>query len=174
MENPCVLLQENAQDSIKGKSSFLNSTEMRKIKINQISKEGSRYKVFINSDYKFYFSSLRKATKFQNEVSQYLTHSLFQLNDIYIDMFGVFRRIYFTIENPLIKRNLDQNIKQVSELIDLALNRSHFESIGSSLVISKINLVYDNLLNAYQSIRKWEQSAPILQQFTTRIIKLKF
>ena len=114
---------------------------MRKIKINQISKEGSKYKVFIDSDYKFYFSSLRKATKFQNDVNHYLTDSLFQLNDIYIDLFGVFRRLYFTIENPLFKRTLENSIKQISELIDLALNRSHFDSIGSSLVISNINQI---------------------------------
>ncbi|HAF28117.1 MAG TPA: hypothetical protein DCG75_03625 [Bacteroidales bacterium] len=126
---------------------------MKKIKINQISKENNKYKVFIDSDHKYYFTSEKKAVKFQNEVNQYLTESLFQLNDLYIDLFTVYRRVYFVVENSLLKRSLDQALNNINHFIENSLLRSNYQSIGSSLVMTSINQIYDNLLNGYQTVR---------------------
>jgi hypothetical protein len=82
-----------------------------------------KYRIFLGNDCKVAFDNIKAAQQFLSETNLFLTQTLHELNDIYIQAFSMFRRYWFHFQ-----RDTD-NITDIIILIDktflLAVNRCH-------------------------------------------------
>ena len=102
-----------------------------------------KHRVFLHSDLTLSFEDIKKAKVFLVGVSDFLTFKLFELNEIYIELFSHYRRAWFYIDNTQ-----DKNIMTETRTIDysfkLCFERSDWES-GSFYVFNWIRCICDSL-----------------------------
>ena len=109
-----------------------------------------KHRVMLDWDRTLVFGDAKKAKAFLVKTNEFLTFKLFELNEIYIDIFTKYRRLWFYFEGSedmKTKRTLDS----VNDNFKLTVDRSHWEN-GSVHVYKWINNIATDMKKALDTI----------------------
>lgn len=127
-----------------------------------------RYTVSLGNGITRKFTNKAQAKQFLSEVSKYLTYKLHECNELYITVFGYYRRAWFYFDhNPetgshdhatwyKLERSCKDNIEMIAAVFDMVYQRhkgengnhfvfNNFYTILNSMerIIQNINAIYD-------------------------------
>jgi len=127
---------------------------MKKINIENIERSDKssirtnnrKHRVFLHSDLTLSFEDYKKAKIFLVGVNDFLTFKLFELNEIYIELFTHYRRAWFYIDNTQDK-NIMKDTRTIDDCFKLCFERSSWTN-GSHYVFNWIRSICDS----FQSI----------------------
>lgn len=136
---------------------------MKKINIETISDgdkssirtNNRKHRVFLHSDLTLSFDDHKKAKIFLVGVSDFLTFKLFELNEIYIELFTHYRRAWFYIDNTQDKNILTET-RTIDHSFKLCFERSNWQN-GSHYVFNWIR----SICESFQSIIRIIESMQI-------------
>ena len=134
---------------------------MLKIKLTQHSKlkRGKGFEVYLGNGSAYHFASKRGAVAFLNETSKFLTHSLFHLQELYIQTWTNFQETYFLLK--INKEYKDNEIKHVCENASVAIERSRDLAImrctwpnGAYFSFLHLRVISENIKTILRELRK--------------------
>jgi len=117
---------------------------MRTIKITSIIYDDSKYKVFFDSDRKYYFQNKDQAVKFCNRTSKYLNDLLLELNEISIFYYENYRRSIFLIDKKIIIDILEKEFSQINSSIEFCLSNQQTTNYNNFL-IGKFSVIFHSI-----------------------------
>jgi hypothetical protein len=129
----------------------INTTTIGEPDKTSIRTTAKKHSVMLDWDNTVFFTDIKKAKAFIVETNEFLTFKLFELNEIYIDVFTKYRRLWFyldTREDASMKRLLDN----VNENFKLSVDRSHWQN-GSVHVYKWINSIAADLKKTLEIIK---------------------
>jgi hypothetical protein len=142
---------------------------MKKIKVNRIDAINNSYVLTLGNGSQHHFDSKRKAEAFQNKTNKYLTELLYQVNQLYSDLFQTYRQCwgYFTptqnIKQFKYFSNGD-NIKKDFEIIDsllTALTENQHRKKSYYRVYADFRMIHESIINICTSLNNVIQSKSI-------------
>lgn len=106
---------------------------MKEIKLKQITKSGSEYRVALGNGTQNTFTSIRDANLFLGATNNFLTDKLHEVHSIYVDVWNCYQLNYFYFSSPrpketnlyLIERELVEHIDAIRNLLNLSVERAH-------------------------------------------------
>ena len=129
----------------------INLQTIQKADKSSIRTKQRKHSVLLNWDARFYFSDIKDAKAFLVKTNDFLTFKLFEMNELYIEVFGHYRRAWFYME-LLQDTDCKSAINSIENSFKLIIDRSHwangpvlvqnwFRQISESLylILNKIN-----------------------------------
>jgi hypothetical protein len=104
---------------------------MNKLRIEKIHIVGKKYVVYLDSDYKYEFSSQKDAEKFCRKLTKKLSGILYQLNEAYSRTFILNRQYYFIIDSRLKRNTIKKEFENIDYLFESAIQKYNSENADS-------------------------------------------
>jgi hypothetical protein len=142
---------------------------MKKIKVNRIDELNKKYVVTLGNGSQHHFNSIRKAEAFQNKTNKFLTELLYQVNQLYSDLFQVYRQCwgYFTPTESTHNFKYfssGDKIKKDFENIDsllTALTENQHRKTSYYRVYADFRIIHESIINICTSLNNVIQSKSI-------------
>lgn len=155
-----------------------NTNKMLKIKLTQYSnsKRGKGFDVYLGNGTAYHFASKRMAGIFLNETSKFLTHSIFHLQELYIESWSNYQQTYFLLKinkdykDNEVKRMCENASAAIEKARDLAIMRCRWPN-GAYFTFLHLNTIGENIkliLRELRKIYKSRSDTAMLYRITTR------
>jgi hypothetical protein len=111
---------------------------MKKIKLRMIVPadrsavliKNRKHCVYLGNGVSRYFTDKKQAERFLAETNRFLNEKIFEINQLYIDMFGEYRRAWFSFSGQrneaMIQMNMVAHLNQIERTMDLIISRCGF------------------------------------------------
>lgn len=139
---------------------------MKKIKIKSAGlpdksshlKEGKKFTIFLGNGITMYFTTVKDKNYALAEINRRLNAILFELNEMYIFLFGEYRRLWFYMINESMMREtkIHESNSEINRNFALLTERSHWVN-GNVFSFKNIEIVMNNLewqIEALAEIRR--------------------
>jgi len=110
----------------------------------------NQYSIFLRSGLTYYYSNRKEAECFQNRLFYSLNRHSVILNELYINCFADYRRLWFYFDSGISDGNtVDLFLKNINRSFDLLHSRQLYPGSGVSTVLNWLSAICDNMLKIY-------------------------
>ena len=120
-------------------------------KIDNIYKEESGYSVYLGDGKRYFFKNKKVAREFLTRVAHFYKEKLSLLNELYAEIYAMYRGYYMVWNKSLEKRMIAEKFKGYQEQFDLI-----FDMVGQNkevFITRKIEYLYQELFIILEAIK---------------------
>jgi hypothetical protein len=109
------------------------------------------YSVFLKAGLKYLYSNRKEAEAYQNRLFYSLNRYSIVLNDLYINCFANYRRLWFYFDSGISDgNNIDTHLKAIQRSFDLLHSRQLHPGSGASAILNYFDVICNSMIKIYE------------------------